>query len=72
MDARGVLDPAPSAKLTGGRGRHRDSDLDDPNSSVARVSGRIANPSNKLRRVVSGSPFSRSDTPAPAVNGPNH
>ena len=39
----GVLDPAPSVYVRGGRGQHRDRYLDVPNRSVAQCPGQIAN-----------------------------
>ena len=50
VDARGMLDPAPSAYVRGGRCQHGDRCPDDPNGSVAQLSGRIANDTKGTRK----------------------
>ena len=48
----GVLDPAPSVYVREGRGQHRDRGLDTANRSVAELSGRIANTSERPRKAM--------------------
>lgn len=50
VDERGTLDPAPSVYVRGGLCQHGDRCPDDPNGSVAHLSGRIANTTNGTRK----------------------